>query len=544
LTDEMPIKSRYGSTRPARSGKSDGVTDRIDLAHTAPFRIGTLDVRPDLRQVTTHDGLREVVEPRVMQVLVALARAEGGVVSRDDLIRCCWDGRIVGEDAINRVMSRLRRLADGIGGGAFAIETVTKVGYRLSLAATATVTEVVPTTPPVAKTDERRLNRRTIIIGTAATIAAAGGSALLLPHLLRRKGPPAGVAPFVEQAVLAIGQGTLEGNSQAIGLLRRVTQTAPDYADGWGLLALAYAGASTVRAPQFEADLRARATAASKRAFALDPVNVYAGAAMGILTPVIGRWGEIETRLRAGLANRPNQPMLISALAGVLSDVGRCRECATLVDELWPRSAPTPGSSYARVVAYWAANRLDEADRAMDEAFALFPTHFAVWFTRFYLLLYTGRADEAIGFGENVDGRPTGIPDWDFDMLLRVARAMRSRTEADVDAAIAIAVEAAHKGTGYAENSMQFAAALGRIDTAFSIAEGYFFKRSFDIGAFRFSPEQRIYSRPQARRSRMIFLPSTAAMRKDPRFARLVEELGLTRYWRESGSRPDYQSNG
>lgn len=352
------------------------------------------------------------------------------------------------------------------------------------------------------------------------------------------------MAPLVEQALLAIGQGTLEGNSQAIGLLRRVTQTAPDYADGWGLLALAYAGASTVRAPQFEADLRARATAASKRAFALDPVNVYAGAAMGVLTPVVGRWGEIETRLRAGLANRPNQPMLISALAGVLSDVGRCRECATLVDGLWPRSAPTPGSSYARVVAYWAANRLDEADRAMDEAFALFPTHFAVWFTRFYLLLYTGRADEAIGFGENVDGRPTGIPDWDFDMLLRVARAMRSRAEADIDAAIATAVEAAHKGAGYAENSMQFAAALGRVDTAFLIAEGYFFKRSFNIGAFRFSPEQRIYSRPQARRSRMIFLPSTAAMRKDPRFARLVEELGLTRYWRESGSRPDYQVSG
>jgi hypothetical protein len=34
------------------------------------------------------------------------------------------------------------------------------------------------------------------------------------------------------------------------------------------------------------------------------------------------------------------------------------------------------------------------------------------------------------------------------------------------------------------------------------------------------------------------------SMRKDPRFTRLVEELGLTRYWRESGSRPDYQMGG
>jgi DNA-binding winged helix-turn-helix (wHTH) protein/tetratricopeptide (TPR) repeat protein len=478
-----------GSTRARRGGKGDGVNDRIDLAHAAPFRIGSIDVRPDLRQVTAEDGTREVVEPRVMQVLVALARAEGGVVSRDDLIRCCWEGRVVGEDAINRVMSRLRRLADGIGARAFTIETVTKVGYRLTVAATEPTRETPPPIlVPVNTMIERSPNRRAIIAGAVATLAAASGGALLLPQLLGRKGPPAKVAPLVEQAVLAIGQGTLEGNSQAIGLLRRVTQTAPDYADGWGLLALAYAGASIARAPQFEADLRARSTAASKRAREIDPANVYAGAAMGVLTPVIGHWGQIETRLRAGLADRPNQPMLMSALAGILGDVGRCRECATLVDALWPRSMPTPGSSYARVVAYWAANRLDEADRAMDEAFALFPTHFAVWFTRFYLLLYTGRADEAIGFGENVDGRPTGIPDWDFDMLLRVARAMRSRTSADIDAAIAVAVEAAHKGVGYAENSMQFAAALGRVDTAFAIAEGYFFGRSFDIGALRFSP--------------------------------------------------------
>lgn len=66
-----------------------------------------------------------------MQVLVVLHQAAGRVVSRDDLIARCWEGRIVGEDAINRVIWRLRRLSEADGGASLAIETIPKVGYRL-----------------------------------------------------------------------------------------------------------------------------------------------------------------------------------------------------------------------------------------------------------------------------------------------------------------------------------------------------------------------------------------------------------------------------
>src|SRR6185437_9667500 len=76
-------------------------------------------------------GTRENLEPRVMQVLVALARADGAVLSRDELIRQCWGGRIVGEDAINRCVSKVRQLSELGGGKAFEIETIPRVGYRL-----------------------------------------------------------------------------------------------------------------------------------------------------------------------------------------------------------------------------------------------------------------------------------------------------------------------------------------------------------------------------------------------------------------------------
>ena len=100
----------------------------IELAREADFALGDLRVRPAAREVEAAAG-KTTLEPRVMQVLVALARHAGSVVSRDELIAQCWAGRVVGDDAIHRCVARLRRLADSHGG--FVVETVPKVGYRL-----------------------------------------------------------------------------------------------------------------------------------------------------------------------------------------------------------------------------------------------------------------------------------------------------------------------------------------------------------------------------------------------------------------------------
>jgi TolB-like protein len=84
-----------------------------------------------MRRVKHDDGQEAFLQPRVMQVLVALLRAEGEILSRDDMLARCWGGVAVGEDALNRVMSRLRQLSEGPGAGVFRVETITKVGYRL-----------------------------------------------------------------------------------------------------------------------------------------------------------------------------------------------------------------------------------------------------------------------------------------------------------------------------------------------------------------------------------------------------------------------------
>jgi TolB-like protein/DNA-binding winged helix-turn-helix (wHTH) protein len=102
----------------------------MNLAREPGFRLGGLDVRPATREIVFAGG-RETVEPRVMSVLVTLAQAQGEVVTRDDLSAACWEGRVVSDDAINRVLSRIRKLSELTGGRDFTLETITKVGYRL-----------------------------------------------------------------------------------------------------------------------------------------------------------------------------------------------------------------------------------------------------------------------------------------------------------------------------------------------------------------------------------------------------------------------------
>ena len=130
------------------SASEAAASRRIDLARETPVRLGALSIEPSLRRVANDDGREEIVEPRVMQVLVALIRAGGQIVTRADLMMSCWHGVVVGEDAINRVMGRVRRLADGVADGEIKLETVTKVGYRLVTGPDTRPTEVAAAQNP------------------------------------------------------------------------------------------------------------------------------------------------------------------------------------------------------------------------------------------------------------------------------------------------------------------------------------------------------------------------------------------------------------
>ena len=103
----------------------------IDLAQEADFGLGSLRVRPATCEVEW-DGVSQTLQRRVMQVLVALSRARGSVVSQDDLVMRCWRGLSVSDDAIYRCISQLRKLAASYPTAPFSIEAIPGVGYRLT----------------------------------------------------------------------------------------------------------------------------------------------------------------------------------------------------------------------------------------------------------------------------------------------------------------------------------------------------------------------------------------------------------------------------
>ena len=486
-------------------------------------------VQPSLRTLRRADGAGQVLEPRVMQVLVALAEAEGAIVTRDALTRRCWEGRIVGEDAINRVISRLRRSAEEFCGGAFRIETVNKVGYRLVLA-----------DGTARRASPLRIGRRGLIAGAGlAGLAAAGGAGAWWMRA-RREPMPAEVAPFIEQAMAAMRRQNNGAYTEALNLLRHVVDVRPDYADGWGLLACAYVVAGKWRGPPSFKRLAELARAAAARAEQIDPGNLMARAGLAMLMTRQGNQTGMEQALRAAVDAHPDQDLLLASLAGLMMSVGRCREAALLYDQALLSAPPSVGTLYERVQALWAADRLAEADRAIEQVYALYPADLAVWFTRFYLLLHTGRAEQALVQGNNLAGRPQDVPRDNIEMVMLVAQAAASRRVTDIDEAMRVNIAAAHRGAGFAENAMQFAVTLGRIDTAFQIAQAYYFARGFKTGEQRFPPLSGGYTPQNARRTQLLFMPSTKAMRSDPRFEPIVGELGLKRYWAEAGVKPDY----
>ncbi len=102
------------------------MTDALDRG----FRLGDCLVEPTLYRIRGPEG--EVrIEPRAMEVLVALARSGNQAVSRDELIETVWKHPHVTDDVLSRCISMLRQaLGDDRTRPRF-IETIPKRGYRL-----------------------------------------------------------------------------------------------------------------------------------------------------------------------------------------------------------------------------------------------------------------------------------------------------------------------------------------------------------------------------------------------------------------------------
>jgi TolB-like protein/DNA-binding winged helix-turn-helix (wHTH) protein/Tfp pilus assembly protein PilF len=94
------------------------------------FRIGDWEVYP-LENLLKGPNRECILEPKVMDVLVLLARSQGGVVSRQQILDNVWADVVVGDEVVSRAISVLRaELGDDQKNPRY-LKTISKRGYHL-----------------------------------------------------------------------------------------------------------------------------------------------------------------------------------------------------------------------------------------------------------------------------------------------------------------------------------------------------------------------------------------------------------------------------
>ncbi len=125
--------------------------------------------------------------PKAMLVLRCLARANGAVVSRQELFDTAWPGCVVSDDALTQRIVEIRRAFNDPARTPGIIETIPKVGFRL-------IPKVEPLrpaleTPGVAKLHSRslaeRMQSRTLLLTIPLLLVA--GLYLLVNSMPRQK---------------------------------------------------------------------------------------------------------------------------------------------------------------------------------------------------------------------------------------------------------------------------------------------------------------------------------------------------------------------
>jgi DNA-binding winged helix-turn-helix (wHTH) protein/tetratricopeptide (TPR) repeat protein len=101
----------------------------------AAFHFGAWEVLPSINTLSQGTHAHRI-EPRVMDVLVALCAQAGEVLSAEQLLLQCWGSTLHGDNPVHKTIAQLRRLLGDSAVQPQFIETIRKRGYRTLAAVT------------------------------------------------------------------------------------------------------------------------------------------------------------------------------------------------------------------------------------------------------------------------------------------------------------------------------------------------------------------------------------------------------------------------
>lgn len=499
-----------------------------DLAARGDFEAGPLRISPARRLIEGPAGAA-TVEPIVMKVFLLLLDAAGSVVTRDELFGNAWGGVFVGDDSLNRAIARVRKIAAETAPGLFEIETIPRTGYRIT-------GEIIgQLSPPRANPAPRpAISRRSIVVAGSAAAAVASVTGLGIWKTRRDD-----QQRF--DALLQKAQDSLDYDDTSrlpMELLQQAVAIKPDSAKAQGLLAYSLATNAEYGGKARRSNAAVEAEKAAATALSNDPNDANARLARILLQHSTLDFLSTEERARAVLATSPDNIFGMRLLWNLMQSVGRSHDALALVERALAVKPMSAASNFPRAQLLWIVGRTAEADRIIDRALQYWPDHPSVRFARFTIFAFTGRAPAAAAMLDRDDLRPQNFSPESVALWRIALSALADPSKANVDKARVALVEGAERDLRHCRQAILCLPALGQVDAAFDVANLLFLFRnpakastartsSTESTAWRFAP--------------YLFVPSTAALRADPRFATLADGIGLTAYWEKRGVRPDYR---
>jgi TolB-like protein/DNA-binding winged helix-turn-helix (wHTH) protein/Tfp pilus assembly protein PilF len=153
-------------------------TATIDPSAGESFRLDELQVDPAIGRIAGPGGTQQV-DPRVMDVLVMLARTPRELVSRTQLLTTIWPGGAIYDDTLTQTVYQLRQHLLAAGGSdryRKLIKTLPKRGYLLDCA----VQPLAAATAQAQAIPQARSQARRRAVWLLAFVLLAGGTGWLL----------------------------------------------------------------------------------------------------------------------------------------------------------------------------------------------------------------------------------------------------------------------------------------------------------------------------------------------------------------------------
>jgi hypothetical protein len=244
------------------------------------------------------------------------------------------------------------------------------------------------------------------------------------------------------------------------------------------------------------------------------------------------------------LASASNHIPALHDLAVLEMATGRPSAAAPIIDGLLVRDPLAATFYYKRMYHLWTFGRLNDAEKVAARALALWPRHPAIWIARFWILLFTERAEQALRLAADEKARPQLTPEM-VQFLARGAALAGARSAGDprsdeIASYISTSIQVASIGPANAVAALTMLLAFDAIDEIFDVAHGYYLGRGRAATPLRWNADDPSITDQHRRVTQLLFIPAAAKMREDTRFLPLCDEIGLCAYWDEFGLEPDF----